>query len=135
MTPPRPREEVFPPLRLLLGLVEKTPTPAKTPWPLLALRLLVAAAVVLAMAGPIWNAIVARAGAGSLLVILDDSWAAAPTWGARVIAAREARPDAWSRLRRSRRVARRSGRSTQKALNRNSSRSRQIPTRRIKRRC
>ena len=90
VTPPRPREEVFPPLRLLLGLVEKTPTPAKTPWPLLALRLLVAAAVVLAMAGPIWNAIVARAGAGSLLVILDDSWAAAPTWGARVIAAREA---------------------------------------------
>lgn len=90
VTPPRPREESFPPLRLLLGLVEKAPTPARTPWPLLVLRLLVAAAVVLAMAGPIWNAIAARAGAGALLVILDDGWTAAPTWVARVAAAREA---------------------------------------------
>ena len=56
VTPPRPREEAFPPLRLLLGLVDKDTTPAKTPWPLLALRLAIAAAVVLAMAGPMWNA-------------------------------------------------------------------------------
>ena len=35
VTPPRPRQEVFPPLRLLLGLDDKDTTPAKTPWPLL----------------------------------------------------------------------------------------------------
>ncbi len=38
VTPPRPRQVVFPPLRLLLGLDDKDATPAKTPWPLLALR-------------------------------------------------------------------------------------------------
>ena len=55
VTPPRPRQAVFPPLRLLIGLDPKDATPAKTPWPLLALRIAIAAAVILAMAGPIWN--------------------------------------------------------------------------------
>ena len=57
ITPPRPREAVFPPLRLLLGLDAKDATPAKTPWPLLALRIAIAALVILAMAGPMWNAL------------------------------------------------------------------------------
>ena len=35
VTPPRPREVVFPPLRLLIGLDRKDATPAKTPWSLL----------------------------------------------------------------------------------------------------
>ncbi len=55
VTPPRPRQAVFPPLRLLIGLDAKDATPAKTPWPLLALRIAIAALVILAMAGPIWN--------------------------------------------------------------------------------
>jgi hypothetical protein len=91
ITPPRPRQEVFPPLRLLLGLREKDATPAKTPWPLLLLRMLIAAAIVLAMAGPIWNAVQAGVGDKSaLLVILDDGWAAAPTWDRRLAVARDA---------------------------------------------
>ena len=57
VTPPRPREEVFPPLRLLIGLDRKDATPAKTPWPLLLLRIAVAGLVILAMAGPMWNAL------------------------------------------------------------------------------
>ena len=57
VTPPRPREVVFPPLRLLMGLDQKDATPARTPWPLLVLRIAIAALVVLAMAGPIWNAL------------------------------------------------------------------------------
>ncbi len=91
VTPPRPRPQIFPPLRLLIGIVDKDATPAKTPWPLLLLRMAIAAALVLAMAGPIWNA--ARLGAGApgpLLVILDDGWAAAPSWDRRLAAALDA---------------------------------------------
>ena len=71
---------MFPPLRLLIGLDKKDATPAKTPWPLLALRIAIAALVVLAMAGPIWNALPRGAATGPLLLIVDDGWAAAPTW-------------------------------------------------------
>ncbi len=91
ITPPRPHEEKFPPLRLLLGLTDKDTTPAKTPWPLLALRMFVAAAVVLAMAGPLWRVVQRATGdQGALIVLLDDGWAAAPTWERRIAAAREA---------------------------------------------
>ena len=91
ITPPRPREELFPPLRLLLSLVEKEPTPAKTPWPLLALRIFVAAAVTLAMAGPLWSVVKSAVGdRGALLIVVDDGWASAPNWERRLEAAREA---------------------------------------------
>src|SRR5580692_4964968 len=89
VTPPRPREVVFPPLRLLIGLDKKDATPAKTPWPLLVLRIVVAALVILAMAGPIWNAL-PSSGDRPLLLIVDDGWAAAPTWAQRVAYARAA---------------------------------------------
>src|SRR5271168_5460496 len=70
VTPPRPRQAVFPPLRLLLGIDVKDATPAKTPWPLLALRIAIAALVILAMAGPIWNLAQSATGdAGPLLVL------------------------------------------------------------------
>ena len=59
VTPPRPREILFPPLRLLLGLDPKEQTPHRTPWPLLLLRIAICAAIILAMAGPIWNALAA----------------------------------------------------------------------------
>jgi hypothetical protein len=91
VTPPRARQADFPPLRLLLGLDDKDTTPAKTPWPLLLLRLATAAAVVLAMAGPIWNAAkMATGSSGALLVLFDDGWAAAPTWDGRIAVARDA---------------------------------------------
>jgi hypothetical protein len=97
VTPPRPREQRFPPLRLLLALNPREQTPAKTPWPLLALRLATAAAVVLAMAGPIWNAVKSAGGSkGALLVILDDGWGAAPSWERRIAAAKEAARQATS---------------------------------------
>ena len=35
VTPPRPRQAIFPPLRLLIGLEPTETTPARTPWPLL----------------------------------------------------------------------------------------------------
>src|ERR1700709_1001831 len=72
-TPPRPRRQMFPPVRLLLGLNPKETTAFRTPWPLLLLRLLIAALVVLAMAGPIWRALASVAGSKApLLIVLDD---------------------------------------------------------------
>ena len=63
VTPPRPREILFPPLRLLLGLDPRDQTPHQTPWPLLLLRIAICAAIILAMAGPIWNALPLAGGA------------------------------------------------------------------------
>ena len=88
VTPPQPRRIDFPPLRLILDLVPQQQTPARTPWWLLALRLLIAGFVILAMAGPIWNAgKPGAAGAGPLLLIVDDGWAAAGDWADRLAAA------------------------------------------------
>src|SRR5579863_4036322 len=83
ITPPRPLQTIFPPLRLLLGIDRKDQTPARTPWPLLFLRLAIAAAAILAMAGPIWNPALIGGGAGPLLMIVDDGWPAAPSWDQR----------------------------------------------------
>lgn len=88
VTPPRPQRVPFPPLKLILDLQPKDETPANTPWWLLLLRLLLAALIILAMAGPIWNPIgVATKGGGPLLIVVDDSWAAAPAWERRIVAA------------------------------------------------
>lgn len=84
VTPPRPRRLPFPPLKIILDSARKDETPARTPWWLLLLRLALAAIACLAFAGPIWNPPAASTGgAGPLLVVLDDGWAAAPTWEAR----------------------------------------------------
>src|SRR5271165_3358586 len=84
VTPPRPRLALFPPLRLLIGLDPKDTQPARTPWPILALRLLIGALIILAMAGPLWNSLAAPPGSQPLLVLIDDGWAAAPTFEKRI---------------------------------------------------
>ena len=89
VTPPTPRRTLFPPLRLLIGLNPKETTPARTPWPILALRLAIGAMIIFAMAEPLWNSIAARIGSGPLLVVIDDGWPAAPTWDKRVDFVRE----------------------------------------------
>ena len=52
VTPPAPRRTVFPPLRLLIELSSNETEPARTPWPILVLRMAVAALIILAMAQP-----------------------------------------------------------------------------------
>ncbi|WP_395698268.1 DUF4159 domain-containing protein [Methylocella sp.] len=89
VTPPRPQRIPFPPLKLFLDLSPARKTPLRTPWPILLLRLAVAACVILAMAGPVLNPTPAASGSGPLLVILDDGFAAAPDWERRVAAAAE----------------------------------------------
>jgi hypothetical protein len=87
VTPPAPREVFFPPVRLLRGVEQQERTPAKTPWPLLLLRLTIAALASLAMAGPVWNPSAASIASGPMLLVIDDSWAAAPAWDKRLAAA------------------------------------------------
>jgi len=90
ITPPQPRRVPFPPLRLILDLRPRDETPAHTPWWLLALRLAIAAAIILAMAGPIFNPLPAgESRGGPLLLVIDDGWPAAPTWDLRMAAATE----------------------------------------------
>ena len=118
VTPPRPRRAIFPPLRLLLGLDPNETTPARTPWPILALRLAIGALIILAMAEPLWNSLAALSGSGPLLILIDDGLAAAPTWDKRIDFARErarraARAGGSWRSRPSRRPGRRSRRSTE----------------------
>ena len=55
LIPPRPRRIEFPPTRLLFDIKPKEDTPARTPWWLTLLRLTLAALVILAAAGPLWN--------------------------------------------------------------------------------
>ncbi|MCC2098883.1 MAG: DUF4159 domain-containing protein, partial [Hyphomicrobiales bacterium] len=91
LTPPRPREVAFPPLKLILDLKPKEETPARTPWWLLLLRLLLAALIIMAMAGPIWNPPPqGEGGRGPLLVLLDDGWPSAVQWDQRKLSAQQA---------------------------------------------
>ena len=88
--PPRPRRVEFPPTRLLFDIAPKEEMPARTPWWLTALRLLAAALVILAAAGPIWNPQTGVAGGNApLVILLDDGWSAAASWDVRIKAADE----------------------------------------------
>jgi hypothetical protein len=88
--PPRPRRVEFPPTRLLFDIAPKEETPSRTPWWLTALRLMAAALVIIAAAGPIWNPRTALAGSRApLVILLDDGWSAASSWDARIKAADE----------------------------------------------
>jgi hypothetical protein len=87
VTPPAPRAESFPAIRLLLGLNASEETPAHTPWWLMLLRLSAAALVIVALAGPVLDAGATLAGRGPLLLVVDNGWAAATDWPKRMQAA------------------------------------------------
>ena len=87
VTPPAPRSEIFPAIRLLLGLKATEETPARTPWWLLALRVLAAGLVILALARPVLDAGTTLPGTGPMLLVLDDGWASAADWPRRIEAA------------------------------------------------
>lgn len=87
VSPPAPRTQVFPAVRLLVGLPSTEETPARTPWWLLALRLLAAGLVIVGLAQPVLQAGGALAGSGLVLLVVDDGWAAATDWPRRMAAA------------------------------------------------
>ena len=84
MIPPLPRLVRFPAIRLLMGLEPTEQTPMKIPWWLLLLRLLLAAVLILAVAKPLLNPQADLPGRGPLLLVIDDGWASAPGWTARI---------------------------------------------------
>ncbi len=85
VTPPSPQRIKFPPLRLLLGLGNEEATPVHTPIWLLILRVVLAGLLILGLAGPSLappppdlSAIRTR------IIVIDNSWAAASRWDARI---------------------------------------------------
>jgi Domain of unknown function (DUF4159)/Aerotolerance regulator N-terminal len=85
LIPPRPRRIDFPPTRLLLEIAPREETPARTPWWLTLMRLGLAALVIVAAAGPLWHPPLATTNTRApLAILIDDGWAAAATWDARV---------------------------------------------------
>lgn len=87
VTPPAPHQVRFPAIRLLLGLSAKEETPAHTPWWLLALRLLACALAIVGLADPVLTSGGGIAGKGPLLLVVDNGWASAGDWPARLAAA------------------------------------------------
>ncbi len=81
LTPPSPHHVVFPPTRLLKDLKSTEETPAHSPWWLTALRMLLAALIVLALARPVLNPDrESFAGSGPLVLVVDNGWGAASHW-------------------------------------------------------
>ena len=74
----------FPPIRLLLGLANREEQPDKTPWWLLLLRLAMAALLILGVSHPLYApGRVDTLSSTPLLLVVDDSWAAAKDWDKR----------------------------------------------------
>lgn len=88
LTPPRPKSELFPPLRILARVLKKEETPAKSPWWLTLLRLLMAALVVFALSKPVLNPDETQlSGVGPLILMVDNDWSTAPDWDERMAVA------------------------------------------------
>ncbi len=84
LTPPSPQLVIFPPTRLLKDLKATEETPARSPWWLTALRMLLAALIILALARPVLNPDrQSLAGTGSVLIVIDNGWASAAHWSER----------------------------------------------------
>jgi hypothetical protein len=85
LTPPKPTREPFPPFAVLLSVLKKEDTPAKSPWWLTLIRVLLCAVIILALAEPIYNPDQQRQlASGPLVIVIDDGWSTAPDWQKRV---------------------------------------------------
>lgn len=85
LTPPQPRTEVFPPLRILAAILKREETPARSPWWLTLLRMLLAALAILAIANPMFNPRTnTLSSGGPLVLMIDNSWASVSDWERRV---------------------------------------------------
>ncbi len=88
ITPPAVTRVVFPAVRLMFGLNPTERTPSRTPLWLVILRMLIAGLVIFGLAEPVLNAQRLNQ-TGPVIVVVDDSWAAARRWPERIAAARE----------------------------------------------
>ncbi|GAA6208944.1 DUF4159 domain-containing protein [Cognatishimia sp. WU-CL00825] len=78
--PPAPIRRRFPGVVLLLGLKDDDSVMDRTPWWLMLLRMLMVAAAIIGIAGPVLNPQSSASTERPLLVVLDGSWASAPHW-------------------------------------------------------
>ncbi|PHR54666.1 MAG: hypothetical protein COA43_16290 [Robiginitomaculum sp.] len=81
ITPPKPLDQVFPPLRLLAGVNKEEETPNSTPLWLLAFRLFLGALIAIALANPILFKTDTDTRRPIVLVV-DNGWASAGNWPA-----------------------------------------------------
>jgi hypothetical protein len=85
LTPPKPLAEIFPPFAILASIMKREETPAQSPWWLTLLRMLMAAAVIFAIANPVFNPRTnTLASGGPLALVVDNSWASATDWQRRI---------------------------------------------------
>ncbi|MFN3076859.1 MAG: DUF4159 domain-containing protein, partial [Alphaproteobacteria bacterium] len=88
ITPPPPRRLAFPPVRFLEGLAGTEPEAARTPWWILALRVLTVLLIVLGLAHPVLESKSAiTRGPGSIVLAIDNGFTAAPDWETRMAVA------------------------------------------------
>lgn len=100
LTPPAPRKVIFPAIALLRDLPLRKETPARSPWWIVILRLIIVALIICAFAEPVFNPQAPLPGHDAVLIAIDNDWAAARDWDARrtllhdliAKAAREDRP-------------------------------------------
>ncbi len=78
--PPKPREILFPAARLLLALQNTERTARTIPWWLMFIRMALATAIIIALAGPMLHANTDHNKNGPLILIVDNNWQLAPSW-------------------------------------------------------
>ena len=97
LTPPRPQQEIFPPLRILARVFKREETPYQSPWWLTLLRLLMAALVILSLAEPVFNPRErVHTGGEGIAIVMDNGWSSATDWDRRVATAERLIADAAS---------------------------------------
>ncbi|RRH76840.1 DUF4159 domain-containing protein [Falsigemmobacter faecalis] len=88
--PPAPQRRRFPGIVLLDGLRDRRPEAERTPWPLMLLRMLALAALIIGLAGPILNPEPQEEAEGPLVVLIDGTFADARDWPQRLARAETA---------------------------------------------
>jgi hypothetical protein len=89
ITPPPPRLIDFPGTRFLMDLAPDVQSPAKTPWWILLLRLLIATLVIIALAGPVHNPAQSSLNSANIRLIISNGWSAAQSWSLQMNAAND----------------------------------------------
>ncbi len=90
LLPPSPQKQDFPPTRLLAEIEQKEETPHSSPWWLTALRLLLAALFIAALAGPYWQPAKSIKSSNSpLLLVIDNGWTSTKDWQKRLDLAKQ----------------------------------------------
>ncbi len=80
ITPPKPLQQIFPPLRILQEVTVEEETPDSTPLWLLIFRLIMVALIAFALAQPIMTRPEGTDNNRDITLLIDDGWDAAANW-------------------------------------------------------